>query len=157
MAQAGGHLRALTDRQQLLTELEHARQRVREAVAGLTEEQASKAGADGWSIKDHLTHMTLWHEMRFFEISRIARGGQAAFPESSEERIEPINELFSVNRHDLPFDQVIADLEFAWEMLEQAIAACPEDRLALRHFSELGPTGAGHDMEHAEVISALRS
>jgi hypothetical protein len=146
----------LTDRQQLLAELEHARRRVRQSVAGLNDDDASIAGADGWSVKDHLAHMTLWHEMRFFEISRIARGGRAGFPASDEARITPLNDLFTDNRRSLPLEQVLSDLEFAWAMVEQAISACPEDRLALRYFSELGPTGAGHDIDHAETITALR-
>jgi hypothetical protein len=150
-------MRGLTDHQELAAQLQHARERVLESVVGLTDEEASAPGNDGWSIKDHLAHMTLWHEMRFFEISRIARGGEAGFPSSSEERIQPLNDLFAENRHSLSLGQVIADLEFAWEMVNQAVAMCPEDRLAERHFDELGPTGAGHDIAHAEMITSLRS
>jgi hypothetical protein len=151
-------LRALTPNQELISELEHAHQALREAIAGLSDEDASRPGPDGWSIKDQLTHLTLWHEMRFFEISRIARGGEPSFPSSEEERITPLNNLFAENRRSLPLGQVVADLEFAWDMVTQAVAACPEDRLDERLYAEIGiPGGAAHDREHAEFIRALRA
>ena len=138
-------------------QLQRARERVLEAVAGLTDEQASRPAADGWSAKDHLTHLTAWHEFRFFEISRIARGGRAAFPDSPDERIDPINALFAENRRSLPLTQVLADLEFAWEMVLQAVAASPEDRLDQRLYAGIGLAGgAEHDIAHAEAITALR-
>jgi hypothetical protein len=65
-------MRIGTTRDQLLLELDTVRAHVKDAIAGLTEDQASRPNLDGWSVKDHLTHLTLWHEMRFFEISRIA-------------------------------------------------------------------------------------
>jgi hypothetical protein len=73
-------MRALTPQQQLIAELDHAADQVAAAISGLTDEQASRPAEDGWSVRDHLTHLTFWHEMRFFEVSRIARGGRAAFP-----------------------------------------------------------------------------
>jgi hypothetical protein len=149
-------MRALTDRNQLLLELDTARARVMEAIAGLTEEQTSRPDLDGWSVKDHLTHLTLWHEMRFFEISRIARGGRAGFPVTDEAGVEHINQQFAVNRRPLSLAQVLADLDFAREMVRQAVATSPEDRLDLSHYEELGPNGAGHETAHAEMITAWR-
>jgi len=141
---------------QLLLELDTARSRVKEAFAALTEEQMSRPDLDGWSAKDHLTHLTLWHEMRFFEISRIARGGRAGFPVTDEAGVEQINQQFVANRRSLPLAQVLADLDFAREMVRHAVATCPEDRLDQRRYDELGPNGAGHDVSHAEMIRAWR-
>ena len=149
-------MRALTDRNQLFLEIDTARARVMESVAGLTDEQMDQPDLEGWSVKDHLTHITLWHEMRFFEISRIARLGHAGFPETDEAGIEDINQQFVANRRPLPVSQVLADLDFAREMVRQAVAASPEDRLDLRFYKELGPSGAGHDTDHAETIASWR-
>ena len=60
-------MRIGTARDQLLLEMDAARDRVSEAIAGLSEEQIARPDLDGWSVKDHLTHLTLWHELRFFE------------------------------------------------------------------------------------------
>ena len=149
-------MRGLTVHQQFAAELEAAHTRVREAIAGLSEEQASAVGPDGWSIKDHLTHLTLWHEMRFFEVSRIARGGNSSFPLASEEEVTSLNETVAAHRRQLSLAQVVADLEFAWSMVEQAVAACPEDRLSQGFSGEIGPVGTAHDISHAEMIQALR-
>lgn len=149
-------MRVGTTRDQLLLEMDTASSRVNEAIAGLTEEQMSRPELDGWSVKDHLTHLTLWHELRFFELSRIARGGRAGFPETDEAGVEHINEQFAANRHSLPLAQVLADLDFAREMVRQAVSNCPEDRLDVNLYEELGPNGAGHETSHAEMITAWR-
>jgi len=142
-------------RDQLLLEMDAARDRVSGAVAGLSEEQMSRAAIDGWSVKDHLTHLTLWHELRFFELSRIGRGGRASFPVING-AVDQINDQFAANRRSLPLAQVLADLDFTREIVRQALATCPEDRLDPRLFEELGPNGAGHDTAHAEMITVWR-
>src|SRR3990172_367373 len=150
-------MRALTPHQQLISEVDNAAGRVAAAIKGLTDEQASRPAADGWSVKDQLTHMTFWHEMRFFEISRIARGGRAGFPATDEKGVEQINEQMAANRRPLPRARVIADLEFAREMVKQAVLACPEDRLDQRLYEEIGiQGGAAHEIEHAGLIEAWR-
>jgi hypothetical protein len=149
-------MRIGTTHHQLLLEMDAACDRINEAIGGLSEEQMSQQEIDGWSVKDHLTHLTLWHELRFFELSRIARGGRAAFPATDEAGVEHINQQFAANRRPLSLAQVLADLDFAREMVRQAVANCPEDRLDVRHFDELGPNGAGHDTSHAEMITAWR-
>ena len=72
--------RGLTTSEQFVSEIDAAKAQVDAAIAGLTDEQASRREIDGWSVKDHLTHLTFWHEMRFFELSRIARGGHFGLP-----------------------------------------------------------------------------
>jgi len=149
-------MRALTDRDQLLLEIDTAAARIAEVVAGLSEGQMARPNLSGWSVKDHLTHLTLWHEMRFFEVSRIARGGHAGFPETSEAGIEHINQQFVENRRSLSSAQALADLQFAREMVRNAVTAAPEERLSLTCYQELGPTGAGHDTDHADTIAEWR-
>ena len=145
-----------TTRDGLLFELDTARARVNEAIAGLSEDQMSHRDLDSWSVKDHLTHLTVWHELRFFELSRIARGGHAGFPVTDEAGVEHINQQFASNRRPLPLAQVLADLDFAREMVRQAVATCPEDRLDVRFYEELGPNGASHETSHAAMITAWR-
>ena len=143
--------------EQLASELATAPQRVRKVIAGLTEDEASATGPDGWSIKDHLTHLTLWHEMRFFEVSRIGRGGQPTLPLSSDEQVNALNEDVAAYRRGLSLQQAVSDLEFAWSMVEQAVSACPADRLERGFSGEIGPVGTAHDISHAEMIRSLRT
>jgi hypothetical protein len=149
-------MRGLTPQQQLIAEMDTAAERISTAIAGLNDEQASRPAAGGWSVKDQLTHLTYWHEMRFFEMSRIARGGRASFPGTDEKGVENINQQIAENRRRLPLPQVVADLGFAREMVRQAVLAAPEDRLIPSLFEEIGPHGAGHEMSHAALIEAWR-
>ncbi len=149
-------MRAAGAREHILLEMDAAHARVQDAIAGLTDEQMSRPELDGWSVNDHLTHITFWHEMRFFEVSRIARGGGASFPPVDEEGVEKINEQFVTNRRSLTSAQVIADFDFAREMVRQAIITCPEDRLDDQLYEEIGQHGSGHDSSHAEMIRSWR-
>ena len=125
------------------------------AVAGLSEEQASRPDIDGWSVKDHLTHLAVWHEMRFFEISRVGHGGSGITP--NFEDVNAFNEVLARTRRELSLEQVLADLAFAREMVQSAVARCPEDRLDSKHYLEASPAGGvAHETEHAETISTWR-
>jgi hypothetical protein len=155
MAQEQRLLRALTTNQQLLTELVSSRGILLDAVDNLSDKQMVLPINDGWSIKDHLIHVTVWDEMRFFEISRIARGGQASFPDIED--VDWLNEPTVAMRRKLSLKQVIWDLAYARDLVLQAVAICPEDRLDNRFFEGIGlEGGAAHDREHADIIQAWR-
>jgi len=158
MAKARGDLRALTLHQQITMEYEAARDRVREALAGLSDEQLAEPSLDGWSVRDHLNHMTSMHEFRFFEISRVARGGQAAFPVQSDEEINELNAKFVAWRGAITPAQAVSDWEFAVALLIDTIGNCPEEALDENRYLETGIRGgAGHDLEHAAAIQAWRA
>lgn len=144
----------MAPKHELISEIDAAAARIEAALGGLADEQASTPAADGWSVKDQLTHLTYWHEMRFFEVSRIARGGRASFPNTDETGVEHLNEQIAANRRPLPLSQVLADLAFARDMVKQAVIAATDLDLSL--FEEIGPIGAGHEMSHAELITAWR-
>ena len=143
----------MTPQEQLVAELDAAARRIEAAIAGLDDEQASRPAPDGWSVKDHLTHLTFWHEMRFFEMSRIARGGRWGFPQVNTDEI---NEQIAEGRRGIALEQVVADLHFARDMVKQAVLSAPEARLAPTLFAEVGPDGAVHDNEHGALIEAWR-
>ncbi|MEO8458630.1 MAG: DinB family protein [Chloroflexota bacterium] len=142
-------------RDKVVEDLRNAASLIDEAVDGLTEEQASARTMDGWSVKDHLTHLTIWHEMRFFEISRVGRQGSSLTPNFPD--IDAFNDVLGSMRRELPLSQVMGDLDFAREMVMRAVADCPEDRLDSQHYLEASPAGGAiHDVEHAEHIRNWR-
>jgi hypothetical protein len=146
----------MTRRDEVAGQLREAAAKTDATIAGLTDEQASERRIDGWSVKDHLTHLTVWHEMRFFEISRIAHGGRGIVPTFNDE-IDSFNETLAETRRHLPLPQVIADLNFAREMVLQAIAEAPEDALDSKHYLEASPAGGvAHEDEHADHIATWR-
>jgi hypothetical protein len=149
-------MRGVTEKQKLVQWAEHAHTNLLSSIEGLTEEQASRREIDGWSVKDHLTHVTVWNEMRFFELHRIGQGGTFSMDPASEEEILWLNEGFAQARRRLPYAQVIADLNAVHNLIIQAVTAAPEDRLAENLYGEMGPVGAAHEAGHAAIIRTWR-
>jgi hypothetical protein len=146
----------VTTNQQLIHWLEQARANLMSSIDGLTDEQMERREIDGWSVKDHLIHLMVWDEMRFHETSRIARGGGPSMHPVDEAGIRWINEGFAEARRHLPLSQVLDDLRFAHEMVKQAVAAAPEERLDEKLYGEIGAIGAGHEAGHAGIIRTWR-
>jgi hypothetical protein len=150
-------MRAVRDADVIIEELRASRAEVMDAIRGFTEEEMSSLTADSWSAKDHLAHLTVWDEFRFFEISRIARGGRAGLTDVSDEDIDRLNAIKSSPRRALSLAQVLEDLEFARALVLDAIAHAPEAALDEGRYGEIGLQGAaGHDREHAGMIRRIR-
>ena len=136
---------------------ERAAAGVYRAVDGLNEEQACRAEIDGWSVKDHINHLAFWHELRFFEIGRVARGAPQEFPRTEGDVIDAINQTITDLRRRLSFKEALADLEFTRGMVLEVIGEAPEARLDSQLYEEMTPLGgAQHELAHAETIAAWR-
>jgi len=144
-------------RDQLILEVKAARERVMAAVAGLSEDQMSRPELGGWSVKDHLVHLTACDEFRFYEIGRISRGARPAFVNMNSEQTDAWNALVVTLRQHLPTAQVMADLEFARALVLEAIAQAPERALSPEAYGHFPVDGSiPHDLEHAASITAWR-
>ena len=60
------------------------------AIEGLSEADMSQAALDGWSVKDHLTHVTVWDEIRASEIERISGGFEPAWRHMTDRELHDI-------------------------------------------------------------------
>ena len=150
-------MRVGSSRDQLLLEMKTARSRVLAAVEGLSEEQMSRPGIDGWSVKDHLIHLTACDEFRFYEIGRISRGARPAFARMNEEQTDALNALMVALRRHLTVDEVVADLEFARSLVLEAIQRAPEHALIPEAYGDFPVDGSiAHDLEHAAAVTAWR-
>jgi len=150
-------MRVGSSRDQLLLELKTARSRVLDAVDGLTEEQMSRPGIDGWSVKDHLIHLTACDEFRFYEIGRISRGARPAFASADDEQMDALNAIIVALRRNMTLEELIADLEFARSLVLEAIGQAPEHALAPEAYGDFAVNGSiAHDLEHAAAITAWR-
>jgi hypothetical protein len=150
-------MRAVRDADVIIQQLETARSEVLAEVQGLTEDQITHPGSDGWSIKDHLAHLVVWDEFRFFEISRIARGGRAALTDVSDEKIDLLNDITAAPRRTLSLPQLLEDMEFARALVLDAISHAPEAALEESRYGEVSLLGAAeHDRGHAAMIRAIR-
>ena len=146
-----------TDRDQLLLELDTARARVMDAISGLSEDQMSRPDIDGWSVKDHLNHLTACDEFRFLEILRVSRGGQAGFTGFWGEQSDFLNDLVVTQRRKLPLAQVVSDLQVTREFVIQAITAAPNEALRSERYVMYPVNGSiPHEIGHAKTITSWR-
>ena len=67
------------DRDALLRHYRQMREELLSALSGLTDELMAEPSLDGWSVKDHLTHLALWDDLRASEVARISAGHDSAW------------------------------------------------------------------------------
>ena len=150
-------MRVGSSRDQLILEMKAARERVMAAVEGLTEDQMSRPELDGWSVKDHLIHLTACDEFRFYEIGRVSRGARPAFVTMDNEQTDALNGVMVALRRHLPVEQVMTDLGFARSLVLEAISQAPERALSPEAYGDFPVDGSiSHDLEHAASITAWR-
>ncbi len=53
---------APTGKADLLSRIHHSRAALEQALGQLSDDQMTRHGPDGWSVKDHLAHLTAWEQ-----------------------------------------------------------------------------------------------
>lgn len=140
-------------REELTNAFRKSRAELETALEGLTEEEMLEPSIDGWSVKDHLAHISQWDEMRSVEISRISAGYPAAVPPMDDEQVDEFNNLHARLRRGWSLERVRGELEFTRSRVLEAIARSTEAGLDQSRYQEVGlEGGAGHESEHAAVI-----
>jgi hypothetical protein len=125
------------------------------AIEGLSDADMSLAAIDGWSVKDHLTHVTVWDEIRAAEIERISAGFEPAWRHMTEAETEAFNALTERMRSSLPLTQVMAELETSRARVLAAIDAATERGLDETRYGEAG-LRTTHEFAHAMMINSWR-
>ena len=67
------------DRDALLQHYRQMREALLSAIRGLGDESMAEPSLDGWAVKDHLTHLALWDDIRASEVARISAGHDSAW------------------------------------------------------------------------------
>ena len=127
-----------------------------EAIAGLSDAQMVEETIDGWSVKDHLVHLTVWDEIRRQEIERISAGGHTAWPMMTEEQVEQLNQMTVELRRRLTLDQVRAEFDSSRAAVVAAIDAATARGLDGSLYGEAG-LESDHDVPHADFIRRWRA
>jgi hypothetical protein len=142
------------DREALLQHYRQSRMDLLTAIEGLSDELMSEPSLDGWSVKDHLTHLALWDDIRASEVARISAGHQSAWRMTGGQ-----DEAYNALTHDL---RVILSVEQArWELatsrqrLLDSIAQATERGLDASLYGEAG-LHSGHEEEHTGWIRRWR-
>jgi uncharacterized damage-inducible protein DinB len=142
------------DRDALIEHYRQTRAELLSAIEGLRDEQMTEPSIDGWSVKDHLAHITLWDEIRAHEVERISAGYEAAWRMRGEQD-GVYSELGYTLRHDLSLDQVKWELATSRQSLLDAIAATTPRGLDGSRYGEAG-LWSNHERQHAGWIKRWR-
>jgi uncharacterized damage-inducible protein DinB len=142
------------ERQALLERYRQSRADLLTAIDGLSDEQMTETSIDGWSVKDHLAHISFWDEVRASEVARISAGHESAW-RMRPEQDEAQNAIVYDERKDLSVDQVRWEIETSRQRLLDAIASATPRGLDPSLYGEAGLI-SGHEAQHAGWLASWR-
>ena len=150
------------DRRTVLESFDSEGAELMSAIEGLSETALEEPSLNGWSVKDHLSHLAQWEELRYLDTVRIAAGYRSAV-DSTPAQDEVFNQMTVEWRRSHSLAQVLWELETARRRVLDAVATLSDEELA-RVLTDSWPLGArviegamGHEAEHAGWIRAWRA
>jgi hypothetical protein len=146
------------DRQQLLKRMERAWTELKASYTGLTEVQLTESGVmESWSVKDILSHVTIWEEEALTYLPLIAQGGKPA-RYSLQGGIDAFNARMIEQKRGLPLAEVFQAQEDTHRRLIDYLQRVPEAQFRaetpFRHRLRLDTYS--HYLLHARAIRAWR-
>ena len=143
------------DKDELLAYYRRTRAELEAAIDGIPDDLMVERSLDGWSVKDHLSHLALWDGVRASEVSRISAGFESAW-RMSDEQDEAYNTMGHGLRRDLSLAQVRWEFASSRQRLLDAIAGATPRALdpSLYGASSLVNT---HEEEHTGWIKRWRT
>jgi hypothetical protein len=148
---------ATFSRAEVIEHYRRSREELNRATEGLSDAQIEETATDGWSVKDHLVHVTVWDEVRRTEIERVSAGRNPAWPAAmTRAQIDAFNNLIVEVRRTLPLADVLAELAASRELLLKTIEEASERAFDQSHYGESG-VKSDHESEHADLIRRWRA
>ncbi len=121
---------------------------------GLNDDQMIERTLDGWSVKDHLTHVAFWDELRAAEIDRISAGFSTC-ADVTDNQAETLNQINHALFADCTLDQAMWEIGRAHQRVLDAIAVASERGLEPEHYADVG-LESDHEAEHIGWIRQWR-
>jgi hypothetical protein len=116
-------------KQQLLDRIRLERAGWEALLAEIGADRMEVPGVTGdWTMKDTIAHLTTWWRR---EIARMeaARRGERPPDHPPQSEVAVINQWVYLTNRDRPLADVLRDAQAAWQQLEAAAQALPEDML----------------------------
>jgi hypothetical protein len=150
---------SMSDRGTLMQELDSRFAEFKETFVGLSDFEMNTVWCGEWSARDIIIHVVGWHWEMSKSLQRMGRGERPT-PEgvNYDGDTDRWNEWFISERRGRRLDQVIAEMEEAFEAYRVAAMALPEERFTPGRTVDriLRTTGVDHFIEHGEQIKAWR-
>ena len=97
-------------------------------LASLNEQQMLAEGNDGWSIKNHIAHLTAWQQRTLNVLQAIANNVELPDP-TPDMTIDQINEQFHQRDVALPLERVLVEHRAMQQQMLNAVQSMSEDDL----------------------------
>lgn len=137
-------------------------------IAGLSEQQIQMSGVNGgWSVKDHIAHLTFWERMNLLEMLKaIEQGTNWTDPglESTEEVRDKTNQQVYLQNKDRSLADVLSEFQVTHQQVMEYLEKLNEEELKTPYKWLGGYTiitwlsePNGHYDEHEQYIRAWLS
>lgn len=146
--------RTLEDRDALVAHYRASRQAFLEAIDGLPDNRLTERSLDGWSVKDHMAHLSFWDDVRADEIERMSLGFESVW-KLEEGQDQAINEIVTPARWELSLAQVRWEFERSREQVIDALQRAAPEALDPSRYGEAGLVSQ-HELQHAGWIREWR-
>jgi hypothetical protein len=118
------------DRQQLLKRLDTAWQAFNDSYAGLSDANLTEPGVTGnWSVKDILSHISIWEEEALKHLPHIIEGGRPPRYSVRYGGIDAFNDLMIAERRALSLADVQRRLDATHRQLIDFVQQMPEEHV----------------------------
>ena len=143
------------NKEELLKQYRRTRDELMAVIDGLTDEQMSDPSLDGWSVKDHLSHVALWDDLRAVDVERISAGHESAWRFSGAQDDE-YNEVGHALRLGMSAAQAKWELERSRKRLLDAISEATPRGLDASLYGSAGLVSS-HEVERTGWIKRWRA
>jgi len=160
----------------VLDSIEREWDALQRVLSGLSANQMTTPGQEGWSTKDELAHLAAWARGLAALVRKQRRYPPMGLPEDAAPNtfgIEGMNQIIYERNRDMPLDDVLEELQAAHQDALAAVAELGDEDL-LRPFDDFQPQDRrpdghipilwliagntyGHYAEHRETIERLWS
>ena len=146
--------------------------RLMETMAAASESQTTEAAdTRGWTVLDHMAHVTAWERSVLFPLEGKRRHEALGITEHEfKQEIDPSNELIRAQTRDHPYEQVMSDAAHVHQSLVASVGSadvdglwksiaevCPGDSASERPFIEIlmGDTAEHYDEHRGYIVTIL--
>ncbi|MBN2551103.1 MAG: ClbS/DfsB family four-helix bundle protein [Anaerolineales bacterium] len=152
---------------EILDALEEWREKLLEAIEGLSDEQLQQPGVTGeWSVKDILFHLSMWEAELVRLLWQAAQGDRPTSMHFTQVDVDQTNAAWTQRGQDRSLEQVFADLEAVRRQTVRRVMAFSDQDLAdpQRYpwldgrplWEWIASDSFEHEREHAAEILAWR-
>jgi uncharacterized protein (TIGR03083 family) len=153
---------------EILDALEDEREKLLEAIDGLSDDQMTEPSlAGGWSVKDVLHHLAMWEAEMVKLLWQAAQGARPTTIHFAHADVDKVNAAWHAAGKDRPLELVMTDFSGARKQTARRVEGFQDEDLndpkrypwlkGIPLWKWIAEDSFNHDAEHTEQIKAWRA